>query len=371
MVEVTAALVNSLKKQLADKKSITVDVEELIKMITLDTFGLVAFSHPFQNCENLELSPIATAFDFLGKDLSRRFCTGPLSPTNFFYSIPTSANLQHAKANRILKQFVAQEIQYRQSLIRKQSKPPNDLVTRCVQAQEEAQGTRLGKECTDQVLQDVLMSVLFGGYDTTSVTLSYALYMLGTHPQVCNDCVDEIRRVGAENFEDLVLTRAVVKEVLRLFPPAFLVPRFLQKGVGLNDGFVLPAHVTVWIPIWAIQRSKDNFEDPEVFRPDRWVRKTSQNDASWIERSRDENPEAVASLIQRGNDGAFLAFSGGARNCAGRNFAWRESVLVLAGLLRELEFKPIKGYKLSPERNGIVQHPEGGVPMEISTRVDA
>lgn len=370
MTKVAGTFVESMKQKLAGHKSMAFDVEKLMKLITLDVFGIAAFSHPFRSCEALKLSSVAEAFDYVGHDISRRLRPGGLTLANFFYCIPTKENIANGKAVATVRMFVMDAIEARRKniatdLVNKHK----DLVTTFLDAHSSAKGTALSEECTDEVLVDVLVSLLFAGYDTTSVTLSYALYMLGMHHQYYLNCIEEIDRVGVDNVDDLVFVRAAIKEVLRLFPPAFMTTRFLQKKIELDDGFVIPKDVNVLICIWAIQRDQANFPEPMTFRPDRWARRVG---AGWVERTKDKEPSVSCAtedgVIPAGNDDAFFPFSAGARSCPGQKFALQEATTVLACLLRELQFTPITGYSLEPERNGIVQHAKGGIPMEISLR---
>jgi hypothetical protein len=84
MIEVTRTFVNSLREKIPVGGAAEYEVESLMKMITVDVFGLAAFSHRFECCENLTSSPVARAFEFLGRDMARRLDTKPFSLVNFF-----------------------------------------------------------------------------------------------------------------------------------------------------------------------------------------------------------------------------------------------------------------------------------------------
>ena len=400
IIQTTQDLIHAVKTKLSQKSppddsTISMNVLHLMKMITMDVFGKAAFSHSFGNCGSLALSPVAEAFDFLGRDLFRRLSSGSMLPWNLFYQWPNEANKQSAAANLLLRTFVRQAITDRKSPARscdgnesietQESESQNDLLARLMKAHKEAGTkevndlkTQMKKKTsskrndldtlTDKVLEDVLISLLFAGYDTTSITLSYALYMLASHDSMYQSCLEEIDRVGVneDSWENLVLIKAVVKEVLRLFPPGFMTTRTLQKPAKMSDGFVLPP-CQVIVSIWAIQRSEENFPHATSFRPDRWASWTGRE---WKSRSSTDTVQPNdCSNIAAGNEQAFLAFSSGARSCPGQKFAWRELVLVLAGLLKELIFKTIDGYELTPEQFGIVQQPKDGLPMEIGLRL--
>lgn len=151
---------------------------------------------------------------------------------------------------------------------------------------------------------------------------------------------------------------------LNIFVSSWITTRFLQKPLQLRGGLTVPKGSSVFVPITIIQHSERHFPKPEEFRPDRWVKR---NDASGRWEEREESDESGS--IQAANRGAFLAFSAGGRSCPGQKFALQEAVLVLSVLLKELKFSAVPGYKLVPVRNGVVQHPEGGIPMKIEARV--
>mmetsp|Transcript_4512 Transcript_4512/g.10066 ORF Transcript_4512/g.10066 Transcript_4512/m.10066 type:complete len:255 (+) Transcript_4512:1-765(+) len=254
------------------------------------------------------MSAVAEAFDFLSSDISRRCKSGPLLPFNFFYCLPTRENNQNAKSLALLRSFVVASIEERREAVRTfGAAKSNDLLTRFVEAYDSGETN----ENNDEMLVDCLVSLLFAGFDTTSVTLSYGLFMLGTHPEALNACLEEIDRVGVADMDNLVFLRGTVKEVLRIFPPGFLTNRCTSKQLKLQDGFTIPRDINVIIPIWAIHHNEENFPSPESFRPDRWVEKKN-NGEGWVERtSKDEGS------IPCGNDDAFFAFSAGARGCPG------------------------------------------------------
>jgi cytochrome P450 len=114
-----------------------------------------------------------------------------------------------------------------------------------------------------------------------------------------------------------------------------------------------------------IHRSEQNFCRPNDFCPERWVEQ-EKGGSRWVDRQQtctnDDDP------IPAANPSAFFAFSAGARSCPAQNFALQEAVLVLAGLLKELKFSALPNYTLYPVRDGLVQHPSDGMPVQSSVR---
>lgn len=131
------------------------------------------------------------------------------------------------------------------------------------------------------------------GYDTTATTITMTCYNLATHPEMQDQLYTEIKQVIAKlssemNTEDpfdLVtldtLSRfeylnAVVNETLRIHPPVPSIERRAAADIKLetSDGRIcidLKKGDVIHIPIWSIHHDPDNYEEPNSFRPDRFI----------------------------------------------------------------------------------------------------
>jgi cytochrome P450 len=89
---------------------------------------------------------------------------------------------------------------------------------------------------------------LFQGVDTSSVTLSWIIYVLGKHPQVQDHILEELNKI-IPDFSNQKLTvdiinefhylDRVIKEVLRLYPPAPFIGRQIYKPVQIGKKYIL------------------------------------------------------------------------------------------------------------------------------------
>jgi cytochrome P450 len=180
--EVGETLVDSLlllNKRVGQQQPIL--VLPLMKMATIDVFGLAALSVDFECCKTLQLTPIAAAFDYLTGEYTRRL-KRPWDPFCFLYNVPTPANLEHKRQKGLIRSFIAQQITKTREAIQKEdmllqevggaakrsssSSSTSDVLTNLIKAAA-AEAEAESKNVSDDALGDVMMTLLFGGYDTT------------------------------------------------------------------------------------------------------------------------------------------------------------------------------------------------------------
>ncbi|TLD14908.1 hypothetical protein PspLS_10792 [Pyricularia sp. CBS 133598] len=168
--------------------------------------------------------------------------------------------------------------------------------------------------------------LVMGGSDTTVSGLCAATFLLLTHQDEKRQVTDELfKTFSAESEIDtfsasrLRYLDAVVKESLRLFPPApnALPRKTPSKGNWVGDVFV-PGNTILGLWQWTINRTKSNFADPHSFRPERWL-----------------GEERFAS----DHKDAFHPFSYGPRDCIGQKLAMAELRLILGRMLWRFEIE--------------------------------
>jgi len=163
-----------------------------------------------------------------------------------------------------------------------------------------------------------LVALLLAGHDSPATALTSACYLLSEHPEVREAVAAEAGAVldgappGADAVEALSLTRRVVAETLRLYPPTTGVNRQATEPVTLG-GYELEAGAELLLPQWVVHRDERFWDDPERFDPSRWAENA-------------DRPEY-----------AYFPFSGGPRTCVGNDFARQELRLALATILDRVE----------------------------------
>eukprot|EP00747_Dinoflagellata_sp_TGD_P179146 gnl/TRDRNA2_/TRDRNA2_29455_c0_seq1.p1 gnl/TRDRNA2_/TRDRNA2_29455_c0~~gnl/TRDRNA2_/TRDRNA2_29455_c0_seq1.p1 ORF type:complete len:493 (+),score=83.79 gnl/TRDRNA2_/TRDRNA2_29455_c0_seq1:63-1481(+) len=162
---------------------------------------------------------------------------------------------------------------------------------------------------------------LFAGHDTTSATLAWAWACLASHPEVQQKVREEVAAIPEESLLDELsdprtfpYLGAVIKETLRLYPPAPMVVRRNKEEEELA-GCRIAAGTDFLMSIWVLHRDPIAFPDADTFRPDRWI-------------------EADSTETKLMND-HWVPFMVGARSCIGLQFSMMEMRVALAKLLRQ------------------------------------
>jgi cytochrome P450 len=369
MKAVSLSMVENIQRKISKQSgSLELDIEPLMKMVTLDIFGKTALGVDLKSCtsDDLLASPMANAFDYLTEQMMKRL-RSPFKPQHFFYWIPTEQNRRQRKERHLLRSFLADLIEEKRKA---QVDNPNaatakDLLSHLLQAHHYVQSTGIVEsgQVTDDNVTDIVMSLFVAGFDTTSITLACCLYMLAHNPQAQENCVLEIKNTKGDlvDTEDLVYCKAAIWEALRMFPPAVSTLRTLSKPMEISGGVVVPKGTDVVIPIYALHHDETLFAHPHEFRPDRWVSNEKQR---WIERNASDNTGAIPAADRA----AMMAFSGGGRNCVGMKFAQQEAVIALANLLNGLEFTPVVGFEMKTSTKSFLHKPVNGVRLNVSTR---
>jgi cytochrome P450 len=211
----------------------------------------------------------------------------------------------------------------------------------CGDIRETTGCSRNGDGFTEAEIGDQAMALLGAGTDTTAATLAWALHLLSQHVDIQRRIQAEVDEVlsGApaclRHLPELTLTGWIVTETLRLFPPAWLVPRVVTADTVLG-GYRLPAGATVSYSPYVIHHRGDLYDDPEWFDPDRW------------DDSRRPQPPRHA----------YLPFGAGTRKCIGDQFAFKEVVLALATIVSRWHLHPVADRPVSAHA-GIELRPRG------------
>ncbi|WP_317452205.1 cytochrome P450 [Streptomyces sp. CBMA370] len=179
-----------------------------------------------------------------------------------------------------------------------------------------------GRPLPDGELGDQAATLVLAGAETTSSVVAWALRLLADHPGALARLHAEVDTVlggrpptGAD-LPRLPYTGDVVREVLRLYPPAWAVTRTATRRAELAPGLAVPEGAMVVCCLYLVHRRPDLHRDPARFDPDRWG-------AGEVPRE------------------AFLPFGLGATKCLGDVFGTMEATLALAAVAARWRLTPL------------------------------
>jgi cytochrome P450 len=197
-------------------------------------------------------------------------------------------------------------------------------------------------------MRDELITLLLAGHETTASTLGWAFHLIDEHPEVGERLHAEATAVlgdrlpGHDDLRKLTYTASVVEEVMRLYPPVWLLPRIAQADDEIG-GYHVPAGSDVVVVPYTLHRHPEFWPDPERFDPGRFT------------------------AAERPPRYAYIPFGAGPRFCIGNSLGVMEAVFVLAMVARDLRLRKLPGYRVEPEAM-LSLRVRGGLPMTVRQR---
>ncbi|XP_013372744.1 PREDICTED: cholesterol 24-hydroxylase isoform X1 [Chinchilla lanigera] len=220
---------------------------------------------------------------------------------------------------RLLRQVGQDWVQRRREALQRGESVPADVLTQMLKAEEGAQD--------DEVLLDNFVTFFIAGHETSANHLAFTVMELSRQPEIVARLqaeVDEVigskRHLDYEDLGRLQYLSQVLKESLRLYPPAWGTFRLLEEET-LIDGVRVPGNTPLLFSTYVMGRMDTYFEDPLTFNPDRF------------------SPGAPKPRF------TYFPFSLGHRSCIGQQFAQMEVKVVMAKLLQRLEFRLVPGQR--------------------------
>jgi cytochrome P450 len=226
-------------------------------------------------------------------------------------------------------------------------KPANDLLQTLLDMQDES-----GTGMSDEQLRDEVMTLFLAGHETTANSLTWTLRLLADNPDKEAALIEELDAVlqgqppGVGDLPRLAYTEMVVKESMRLYPPAWGIGRRALEEFEL-EGYRIPAGTNLFMLQWITQRDARFFAEPERFEPERWR----------------DDPTRSGKLPRF----AYFPFGGGPRVCVGAGFAMMEATLLLATFAQRFRFELVPGQDLGPLFS-VTLRPKHGLKMVLRRR---
>lgn len=332
------AAARGARDRLAARAGGMVEIEAEASHAAADVIFRTLFSIPIED------SVAAAVFDQF-----RRFQrTQPLLNLAAFVALPRWLPRLHRPGARgparAIRRLIGRLVAARMAAIG-EGTAPDDLATKMMTTPDPATGACFSPaEMVDQV------AIFFlAGHETSASALAWALYLMAAAPEVQARAAAEARSLGDDpGFGDiarLALIRDIFREALRLYPPVPMMVRENRCPERFRDRDLAPGAQIVISP-WHLHRHERLWAAPDDFDPDRW-----------------QGAEGRASARR-----AYLPFSAGARVCPGAGFAMIEGPLMLALLLRDLEFAPLPGREPVPVAHLTVRARDG-IHLRVTRRL--
>ncbi|ERE83187.1 cytochrome P450 4A14-like protein [Cricetulus griseus] len=306
-----------------DGENCPLEIFHYISSMTLDTVMKCAFSHQ----GSVQLDENSRSYTKAVEDLnSLAFfrMRSAFYENNTIYKMSSdgrwfyrACQLAHEHTDGVIKMRKAQ-LQNEEELERVKKKRRLDFLDILLFAKMED-----GSSLSDEDLRAEVDTFMFEGHDTTASGISWIFYALATHPEYQQRCREEVQSILGDgtsvtwdHLDQMPYTTMCIKEALRLYPPVPIVSRELNTPITFPDGRSLPKGITVAISIYGLHHNPSLWPNPKEFDPSRFAPDSSRHSY------------------------AFLPFSGGARNCIGKQFAMNELKVAVALTLLRFELLP-------------------------------
>jgi len=305
------------------RPGLTLDLVDAMLNLTLRIVGEALFGLDFVS-DRLAMS-IRTLETYLTEQFS-----SPLDLPSF---LPTRRNRRLWHAKRLLHSEIARCLSLQQH---DQDSSHNGFLSYLLQL-----------PLTREQIRDEILTILLAGHETTASALVWAWCLLSEHPEVAQRLRHELREVlgerspSVDDLPRLTYPLMVFKETLRMYPPAWLVSRRVEKE-DVVAGFRLPQHAIVFLSPWVTHYDPMYWDEPMQFRPERFAKSLAPHPRS-----------------------AYFPFGGGEHRCIGEGFALLEGQLILATVAQHYHVRVLD----HPVKPGVFPalRPRGGVlPITLS-----
>ncbi len=317
IAEYGAAMVRVTDAALASwRDGMEINLHQEMSRVTMEVVADVLFG------ASVSASDVKTVRESM-EVINEFFANSPEAIAKLPAWVPTPRNVRMNRAVRAIDELIYGIIARRRA-----GEQKDDLLGTLLAAQDDG-----GMRMSDQQLRDEAITLFLAGHETTSLALAHTLYLLSKHPEVERRLHAELAGVlgdrlpRSEDVRALAYTDRVLKESMRLYPPAWTIGREAAEDVEIG-GVRIPRGAQIIMSQWIVHRDPRWFPNPEGFDPDRW------------------EPERAKALPRM----AYFPFGAGPRTCIGNHFAMLEAALILAIIVQRhrIELLPDQRLELKP-----------------------
>lgn len=202
-----------------------------------------------------------------------------------------------------------------------------------------------------QQLADECKTMFLAGHETTALSMTWTVWLLLNHPTIMQTLMHEIdtvlgdRTASMADMAALPYTEQVIRESMRLYPPAYTIPRHSIEQVEIG-GYQIDAEKDVHMSQFAMHHDARWYADPYAFKPERWT------------------PEFRAALPKY----AYFPFGGGPRLCIGQQFALLETTILLTRMLQFGKWKASTRQRITTQPS-ITLRPRQAVMVQLNKSI--
>lgn len=237
-------------------------------------------------------------------------------------------NLVRAKgARKIIGNIIAER--------KKSGDKFNDLLDMLLDARYEDNGEPMTE---DQIIDEILVLII-AGHETTANALAWTLYLLAKHPEEQLKLKQVTNKLSLKESAVDGALHAVIKESMRLYPPAWISDRIALKDDSYNN-FSYPKDTSIILFYYGLHRDPKHWTDPELFQPERFSKENERDRAK-----------------------VYFPFGGGPRLCIGNNFAMAEMSIFLQAFVKRFTLTPTD---IQPKLNPLVTLKPDQIVLEVS-----
>ncbi|MGV6802407.1 MAG: cytochrome P450 [bacterium] len=323
----------------ARKTNNIIDLHTEMTRATYDIIAATLLSDETQEAQNMQ-SKIAQDVTLFLNTVGKVNILDLFDAPNYIpRSLVNPGIIQGRHAVKRLRKFCAKIIAHRQSL----PHPGEDLLGLMLSAHD----PQTGYQQTDQELLDNVLTFIAAGHETTAQALSWTLMIISRHHATLSALKEEADQVlghgpvTVETLSRLSLHERVIKEAMRLYPPAPVIPRSVISPVQLGD-LSLESGDHVTIANYPMLRHRQYWDNPDAFDPTRFLPAAEKARHRYL----------------------YIPFGAGPHICIGMKFAMMEAITILAHLTRAFQFSPVAHHFPEPVMT-ITMRPKGGMPLRV------
>ncbi|KAM7343835.1 cytochrome P450 6a9-like [Cochliomyia hominivorax] len=352
--KVAAELVKALEKKANEEENGEVEVRDILARFGTDVIGSCAFG-----IECNSLNDPEAKFHIMGRRLMTEQRHGVLGNAMMF-NFPNLVRKLHWKAvpeevGQFFMGLVEDTVNYRE----KNQVQRNDFLNMLMELKSnKVLKTEDGEELTNLTLGEMAAQIVLfftAGFETSSTTLSFALYELARHEEAQEKLRQEINEIwlkydksfNYESLKEMVYLNQVLQEILRLYTVVPVLNRCCLEDYEVPDypNFVIKKGMNVLIPIIAVHRDEEYYPNANEFNPDHFL---------------------PSKVLERDSI-LHLPFGEGPRNCIGMRFGLMQTRLALAFLVQNFKFFVCDKTQIPPifDKNTYFLGPEKGVYLKV------